>query len=409
MDMISLDTAQRLIARHCAALGVKSVSIDKSLGHVLAQSVKADDSLPRFDNSAMDGYAVRAKNTSSATSSRPVRLAIVDSLFAGESSRRTLGLGEACRIMTGAPVPKGADAVAQKEEVSVRDGQIEVDHPIARGRHIRRRGGEVKKGRVILPKGLVIDAGSVGCLATLGRRLVRVHRRPSVSVIATGDETVPPGVKLLPGQIYDSNSYMVSAALEQMGITPVRVRHVKDHPTALRNAIEAALARSDCLIVTGGVSVGDRDYVRRILAEQRVREVFWRVKQKPGKPFYFGVRGKRVVFGLPGNPASVFTCFYVYVHTALRRLAGVRRGLHERKLPLLTDVASDHQRWRLLKAKTLDEPEAGVVVLPRQASHMITTLAQTDTVVVIPPGVGKVRAGTVVTTYPLPTLGNRAR
>jgi molybdopterin molybdotransferase len=407
--MISLNTAQRLIARHCAALSVKSVSIDKSLGHVLAENVKADDSLPRFDNSAMDGYAVRANSTSSATSVRTVRLEIVDSVFAGEMSRRTLGPGEACRIMTGAPVPKGADAVAQKEEVSVQGGQIEVDHPIARGRHIRRRGGEVKKGRVILQKGLVIDAGSVGCLATLGRRLVRVHRRPNVSVIATGDETIPPGEKLLSGQIYDSNSYMVSAALEQMGITPVRVRHVKDHPTALRNAIEAALARSDCLIVTGGVSVGDRDYVRSVLERERIREVFWGVKQKPGKPFYFGARGRRVVFGLPGNPASVFTCFYVHVHPALRRLAGVRGGLHERKLPLSTDVASDRERWRLLKAKTLDEPEAGVAVLPRQASHMITTLAQTNSVVLIPPGVGTVRAGTIVTTYLLPPVEERAR
>lgn len=407
--MITLNTAQKLIARHCPAMDKENVAIENALGCVLAESVRAREPLPRFDNSAMDGYAIRAGSTSRATDTSPARLAIVDSVFAGQYSRRAVAPGEACRIMTGAPVPRGADAVAQKEEVSLRGEIVEIDHPINRGRHIRRRGGEVKKGTVVLKKGLVIEPGTVGCLATLGRRTVQVYRRPRVSVITTGDETVPPGSKLRPGQIYDSNSFMVSAALEQMGVPPVRVRHVKDHPAALHKATAAALAKSDVLIITGGVSVGDRDYVREILGAQGVREVFWRVKQKPGKPFYFGVRGERatrVVFGLPGNPASVFTCFYVHVYPALCRMAGLRDALTETQLRLTTDVTSDHERWRLLKAKTV---EGGVEVLPRQASHMITTLAQTNSVAVIPPGRGTVSAGTIVSTYLLPSLKGKTR
>lgn len=400
--MISPDKARRLIARQCAPLGHCTVAIGYALGRVLAQTVRAADPLPRFDNSAMDGYAVRADSTRGASGARPVRLAVVDSVFAGETSRRRLQAGEACRIMTGAPLPPGADAVAQKEEVMANSVDIAVDHPIARGRHIRRRGGEIKKNAVVLRSGATIDAGTVGCLATVGCDRVRVHRRPAVSVIATGDETVAPGGKLLPGQIYDSNSYMVSAALRQMGIEPARVRHVKDHPTALHNAFAASLAKSDVLIVTGGVSVGDRDYVREILARQRVREVFWRIRQKPGKPFYFGVRGKRVVFGLPGNPASVFTCFYMHVYPALRRMAGFPVGLQERTLPLAGPVQSDGNRWRLLKAKTLDWPNTAVEVLGRQDSHMITALSQTNCIVVVPPRVGTLEAGTPVTTYLLP-------
>lgn len=407
--MILPSSAQRLLARHCNPLGEEVVGVEDALGCVLAENLRASDSLPRFDNTAMDGYAVRSADTSNASASRPVRLDIVESVFAGEVSDRRLRNGEAYLIMTGAPIPRGADAVAQKEEVTVEGGCVVLDHAIARGRHIRRRGDEVKKGSLCLRKGTVVNPGTIGCLATLGLDRVRVVRRPAVSVIATGDETIPPGDTLGPGQIYDSNSYMVAAALRQMGMSPVRVRHVGDHPAALNSAVSAALARSDALVVTGGISVGDRDYLRSTLERQKVREVFWRVKQKPGKPLYFGVRGKKVIFGLPGNPASVFTCFYNYVYPALRRLAGYQEtGLPRRELPLAEDIFSDDTRWRFLKAKTLNEPKPSVKALRRQASHMISSLVETDCLIVAPPGVGRIPAGTVVTTYMLPRLEDRS-
>jgi molybdopterin molybdotransferase len=394
------------VTEGCETLGARAVTIGQALGHVLAETIKAPEPSPRFDNTAMDGFAVRGADTTAASDAKPVRLKIADSVFAGEVSGRRLGEGEACRIMTGAPIPRGADAVAQKEEVSVDGGSIVIDHPIARGRHIRRRGEEIKKGTVVLRKGLALDAGGIGFLASLGRQRARVYRKPAVSVIATGDETVAPGNKLAPGQIYDSNSYMLTAALRQMGIEPKRVRHVRDHPTALNNAVAAALRVSDALIVTGGISVGDHDYLRDVLTRLRVREVFWRVKQKPGKPLYFGKKGNRAVFGLPGNPASVYTCFWLYVYPALRRMAGFGdAGLPERKATLAADVQPDALRWRFLKARTIEGPQRLVEALPRQASHMISDLVGSDCLIVAPPGPDRIPAGTEVTTYVLPFSG----
>jgi molybdopterin molybdotransferase len=404
--MISPSRALKQVMSHCTALGAGLVAIDEALGLVLAENVRAPEPLPRFDNTAMDGYAIRAANTSGAAAALPVRLSVVESVFAGEVTRRRIRDGQACRIMTGAPVPPGADTVAAKEEVTVDAGDIVLDHPVRAGQHIRRRGEEMKSGTAVLNQGVTVDAGVTACLATFGRRRVRVFRRPRVSVIATGSETIAPGRKLAPGQIYDSNSFMLAAALREMGIAPARVRHVGDHPTALRNAVAAALRVSDALVVTGGVSVGDRDYVREVLARLGVEEIFWRVKQKPGKPLYFGTRGRRIVFGLPGNPASVYTCFYVYVYPALRRMAGHGdEGLPERTLPLASDVESDAVRWRFLKARTIDGPTPRVMALPRQASHMISSLAQTDSLIVVPPAVGRIAAGTDVTTWRLPTAG----
>jgi molybdopterin molybdotransferase len=404
-NMISPQHALKAVLKQCPARGETTLDAGEALGHVLAENLKTTEPSPRFDNTAMDGYAIRAADTSAASAANPVRLPIVQSVYAGDVAKRRLTAGQACRIMTGAPIPKGADAVAIKEEVKLEGEYVLLDHPVASGKHIRRRGEEIGPGAVVLRKGVTVDAGVVACIASLGRARVRVFRKPAVSVIATGDETVAPGRKLRPGQIYDSNSYMLSAALRQMGITPVRVRHVGDHPTALRNAVAAALRAADVVIVTGGISVGDRDYLREVLARERVKEVFWRVKQKPGKPLYFGTRGRKVVFGLPGNPASVFTCFYVYVYSALRKMAGhAEDGLPVRRLPLAKSVESDPVRWRFLKSKTVHGSRPTAQPLLRQASHMISSLADTDRLIVVPPGIGKVAAGTIVTTWTLPRV-----
>jgi molybdopterin molybdotransferase len=401
--MISPQVALKTVLKHCPAVGVNTVAIGDVLGHVLAENFKTTEPSPRFDNTAMDGYAIRAADTTKASATNPVLIPVTQSVYAGEIAKQRVGPGEACRIMTGAPIPSGADTVAIKEEVRLQGEQVLLDHPVPKGMHIRRRGEEVRSGAVVLRKGVVVDAGVIACIASLGRARVLVFRKPAVSVIATGDETIEPGRRLRPGQIYDSNSHLLTAALKQMGIKPVRVRHVGDHPTALRNAVGAALRAGDVVIVTGGISVGDRDYLRDVLARERVKEHFWRVKQKPGKPIYFGQRGRRVVFGLPGNPASVFTCFYVYVYGALRKMAGhPGDGLPVRHLPLADGVESDPVRWRFLKAKTIDGPGPTAKPLLKQASHMISTLVDTDRLIVVPPGIGKIAAGKVVTTWTLP-------
>lgn len=401
--MKSLQTAQRLVARNCPVLGTEQRPISKALGFVLAEDVRSLVPLPGFDNSAMDGFAVRAKDTSRASADRPVRAAVSFVVYAGDGTPRVLKAGEACRIMTGAPLPRGADAVIPKENAVLEDNSLVIRRPVARLQHVRRRGEEIKRGARVLKKGTFIHPGVVACLAAVGRDAVVVHRKPIVSVISTGSESVAPGTGVAAGQIYDSNSYMAAAMLAQMGIEPLSVRHVKDKPSALSKAVDAALALSDVLIVLGGVSVGDRDYVRPVLEQRGVEKVFWRVKQKPGKPIYFGKKGSRVVFGLPGNPASSFTCFYMYVYPALRRMSGLRGvALKQTTLPITETVTPDAERWLLLKGKTRLTPKPAVEKLSRQGSHMLTSLVQADSLIVVPSSGKRVGKGTRLTTYRLP-------
>lgn len=399
--MISPAQAQRLVFGHCAPLGTVAVAIDDSLGHVLAEDVHARFPLPPFDNSAMDGYAVRSDDTRGASSRRPVRLAMTDPVFAGDVRRRVLRVGETSPITTGAALPRGADAIIPIEDAIVESRSLEVGHRVPRGRHVRRAGAEKGRGALVLGRGSFVGPGAIACLATVGRARVRVIRKPRVSVIATGDETVSPGQRLLRGQIYDSNTHALAALLRAARVDPVRVRAVGDSAGALSNAVAAALNASDVLVVAGGVSVGERDLLRPTLGRLGVREVFWRVRQKPGKPLYFGVKGKKVVFGLPGNPASVYTCFCVYVYPALKKLSGVRLfGLPVEERRLEGAVERDAARWRFLKAAV--SPKGRVAVLPGQASHMVVSLARTDRLIVVPPGSGSLAEGARVKTYRLP-------
>jgi molybdopterin molybdotransferase len=386
-DMITPKTAQRLIARRVARLAPASLPIADALGHVLAADVHSPVDLPRFDNSAMDGFALRSGDTGAATPAVPVRLSIAFTVHAGDPARRWLRPGEACGIMTGARVPGGADAILPRELAVVQGSTLAIRRPVEPSRHIRPRGEDVPKGARVLKNGAVVHPGTVAVLAAMGRSRVRVVRKPVVSVITTGDEAMPPGTRLTRGQIYDSNSPMLMAMLKSMGIHDVSCRHVTDRPGLLAKAIRGALARSDVLVVVGGVSVGDRDYVRPVLRDEGVKRVFWQVAQKPGKPLYFGVRGRRLVFGLPGNPASAFTCFYVYVYPALRRMSGFRNAyLHARAMRPSRAVTPDRKKWRLLKARV--ERGAGPVVteLPGQGSHRVASLAATNSLIVVPPG-----------------------
>ena len=301
--------------------------------------------------------------------------------------------------MTGAPLPRGADTVIAQEDALVEGDMLRFDSSAVVGRHVRRRGEEIQKGAMVLSKGHVINPGSVACLAAVGRDQVRVIRKPAVAVITTGDETVPPGKQLRDGQIFDSNSAMMIAILEDMGIKPYH-RRVKDQPRMMANAAKAALKNHDVVIFVGGVSVGAKDFLRPVLGKEGVKEIFWRVSQKPGKPLYFGTKGKRLVFGLPGNPASAFTCFYVYVYPALRRLSGVSRpALYRSGRTASEAIKADAKKWRFLKAAA-DEDE--VTPLGYQGSHMITSLAQANSFIVVPPGPDEYADGERFETINLP-------
>lgn len=304
--------------------------------------------------------------------------------------------------MTGAMLPKGADAIIPIEDALVSGDVLIVGRPVGKYRHVRREGEEVTRGACVAKRNVLVHAGVVGAIAAAGIARVSVYRKPRVSVITTGDETVDPGKRLTRGQIYDSNSHMVAAMLRQMGIEPSGIRRVKDSPGVISQSIRAALRSSDVVIVLGGVSVGDRDYVRPVLNELGVEQIFWRVNQKPGKPIYFGKRGEKLVFGLPGNPASGFVCFYMYVYPAIRRMSGIRDAVLPRDVAVAAGpIAPDARRWLLLKAST-KRGKGEVTALRRQGSHMVTSLADTNSLIVVPPGAGTIARGDNVDIIRLP-------
>ncbi len=408
--MISPRTALRRVLGCCAPLPAQWCATVESPGRVLAEDVRAAIALQPFDNSQMDGYAVRARDCAGASPRRPVHLRVAGTVHAGGRAARMLRAGQAVAVATGAPLPRGADAVLPVEEVTVHGRELRVTAAPAPGRYVRRRGEDVRPGGRVMTRGSVIHAGGVGALAALGRTRIRVVRPPRVGVITTGDEVIAPGRRLSPGRVYDSSLVMLEALLRQEGLAPAVMRHVRDDARMITQAIRGALAQCDVVITVGGVSVGPRDFVRGAFTRLGVQQVFHGVRQQPGKPLYFGTRGRRLVFGLPGNPASSYVCFCYYVLPALHALAGreaVPAPLERR--PLANAVVADEHRWRLLRARVVPGNPGRIEVLPGQGSHRVTPFAIATHLVVLPPAARgrRVAAGTLVDCVPLPHAGTK--
>jgi molybdopterin molybdotransferase len=318
--------AQRLILEATSGLGSESVVFAEALSRVLAEPVVADRDLPPADNSAMDGYAVRAADLAGAASDRPGRLRVVFEVAAGAAATRALGAGEAARILTGAPIPPGADSVVRQEDVA-REGESVLVRVAPRLReNVRERGEDVRCGERVLEPGSVIGPAEVGMLASLGRSVVAVRQRPRVAIVSGGDELVEPGGDVGGGGIVASNSYSIAAQCREIGAIPRYLGIARDDPSDLERHFRAGL-RDDVLVSSAGVSVGDRDYVRPVLEKLGCTLVFWGVKIKPGYPLCFGrftAGDGPLVFGLPGNPVSAMITFELFVRPALLKLAGQR-------------------------------------------------------------------------------------
>jgi len=301
-----------------APLPPERVPLAEAHGRALAEEVRADRPLPPFDNSQMDGYALRAADAPRGGTRLPVAFEV----FAGDAGSRPLPPGACARVFTGAPLPPGADAVEMQEEVRRAGGKATFLRAAVPGRFVRRAGADVAPGTVALPAGLELDAGAIGLAAALGRPELTVFRRPRVGILATGDEIVPLGGLAGPGRVFESNGHQLAAACAEAGAVPVRLPLAGDDPASLRRSLSAARGL-DALVSIGGVSVGDRDLVRAGLTGSGARLDFWRVAMRPGKPVAFGRWGPMAVFGLPGNPASSLVTFELFVRPALRRLAGL--------------------------------------------------------------------------------------
>ena len=375
---------------HAQQLQTEMVAVDRAAGRVTAVDVRAQVDLPPFASSAMDGFAVRADDT-------PGTLEIGERIAAGRPAPRALGPGEAFAIATGGVVPDGADAVVPIEYVVVHDNEVDVPQAVVPMANVRPRGGDVAAGDVVVRAGARLGAQQLGGLAAAGVAELECTRVPRVAVVATGTELRAPGVELRPGQVYEANGVLLSAALTACGAEVVRLPSVEDDVDAHRRVLARGLEH-DVLVTSGGVSVGEHDLVRTIEQELGVTEVFWGVAVKPGKPVAFGVRGRTLVFGLPGNPVSALVGCELFVKPAVRALQGLADALpalaHGR---LGREVRRNAERDEYLRATS--RVDAGTVVLEPvtgQESHMIARAATADALVLVPRGEGRVPAGTSV-------------
>ena len=324
--MISVEEALQLIESTEVEHKVIQIPLSKALNYTLAEEVVSPMNMPSFPQSAMDGYAVNGYGRN---------YHVTGEIKAGDTHKVTLQEGESVRIFTGAAVPETATSVVMQEKVQ-RDGdKIVVDDELVEGKNIRPEGEQIQEGKVVFGKGQRLNPAALGLLQSLGFVEITVFRKPKISLLVTGNELKTPGTVLNHGEIYESNSITILSAAQQNGFVIGRFEHVVDNYDKTKEQIQKAVEGSDVVILSGGISVGDYDFVGKALDELGFGSVFYKVKQKPGKPIYFGKKGSKFVFGLPGNPAAALTCFYIYVLPFLQRLSGMEnRGLKSGKAKL---------------------------------------------------------------------------
>jgi molybdopterin molybdotransferase len=321
--VISVGEAIQIILRQISPLPGEEVPLIQAGGRILFENVRAHRNVPPFSNSAMDGYAVRWGDVAQASVSNPVTLRVMENVPAGYVAKHRVTKGNAIRIMTGAPVPRGADTIVRVEYTESVGDQVRISKVDGQGSHIRDTGEDIQRGQTILERGRILTSADVGLLASVGKSRVRVYRRPTVAIISTGDELLEVDDPPRPGKIVNSNSYTLSVAVQEIGAVPHLLGIVRDKRKSLASAFKRAL-RYDVVIASGGVSVGDYDLVKGALVDVGVRMALWKVAQKPGHPFAFGHMGNKPVFGLPGNPVSSAVTFLLYARPGLLKMMGYR-------------------------------------------------------------------------------------
>jgi molybdopterin molybdotransferase len=390
-ELLSVEDARARILERAERVSVEHVPVGEAAGRVLAEPALARTDLPPFPSSAMDGFALRAADA-------PGTLPVAFEVAAGRASRAPLPPGSAAAIATGGAVPDGADAVVPIEAVAPADGVVEVPRGVEPGAHVRSRGGDVREGDPVVAPGVRLGPAQLGALAAAGVAEVACARRPCVAVLATGSELRAPGESLEHGQIYESNRLMLAAVLEAAGAAVEQLPAVADDEQEHRDAIARGL-EADALVSSGGVSVGPHDLVRGIEAELGVEEVFWGVAVKPGKPLTFGVRGRTLVFGLPGNPVSSLVGAILFVAPAVLALQGatIPGPLYQEGTTALP-LRRNERRDEYVRALRRLDAGGGVVLesVGGQDSHMIVRASAADALVRVPRGEGEIPAGGAV-------------
>lgn len=379
--------------------GMEQLPIQRALDRVLSQDVISPINVPPYDNSAMDGYAISSADI---PSNGEKRLAKVTTILAGSPYTGIIKQGQCARIMTGGKLPTGTDTVIMQERVTVDGENVIIDSSHHKGNHVRRAGEDIAEGQVVLQQGQKLLPADIGLLASLGIPEVKVNRRIRVAFFSTGDELKPLGSKLQDGQIYDSNRYAIFAMLSRMGAEPLDMGAVADDRLAIESAFQTASTNADVLITTGGVSVGEADFVKEILEQQGSVE-FWKLAMKPGKPLAFGRINQCWFFGLPGNPVSSMVTFYQLVSPALRKLSGQSEFLPTTiKLPCQTQLRKTPGRLEFQRG-IMEKNDQGKYIVKgtgSQDSHMLSSMSRANCFIVLPMEWGDVEAGTEVEVQP---------
>ncbi|MBN2387356.1 MAG: molybdopterin molybdotransferase MoeA [Anaerolineales bacterium] len=404
--MLSVREAQERILTRFQPLEAQTVPLVQAVGRVLARAVRAAIDLPPFDNSSVDGFALRSDDVRHSSQAQPVSLRVVDDIAAGSAPTIAVGSGEAARIMTGAPLPRGADAVVMVEDTDFDDRHagtpapeiVQVYHPVPVGAYVRPRAEDLREGDQVLPAARRLRPQDLGLLAMLGAAWVEVHRQPRVAILSSGDELIPVEAAMAPGKVRDANSYTLAMLAEEAGAEVLPLGIAPDEPGAIQALLDQAVdAQADLIVSSAGVSVGALDYVRQVIETHGSLD-FWRVNMRPGRPLAFGEFRGRPFFGLPGNPVSAFIGFEVFVRPALAHLSGLPGKDPGRRLRvrLGESLESDGRESYLRAVVRMEEGEFVAHLTGHQGSGNLLSLVLANALLIVPSGVKSLPASAEV-------------
>ena len=391
--MISVEEALEFIkSEKVNFFNTESVEVNKALDRVLSSPIKAPMDLPPFRQSSMDGYALNISDD--------LRYEVLGEIKAGDNEKYNLLPGTCVRIFTGAAVPDSANTVVIQEKVKRNENFIVLENFPLENQNIREKGSQIKNGRLTLKKGDKLNPAGLGFIQSLGIQNIKVYQKPVVTIIVTGNELISPGNILPKGKIYESNSLILSAGLEQNGIKPQLVAEIPDNLDATEKVLKKAFDNSDLVLISGGISVGDYDFVGKALKNLKVQEIFYKVFQRPGKPLYFGKKEKTYCFGLPGNPASTLSCFYVYVIPFINKLRhNSNIELFRNFVPISHSYTSNKKLGLFLKAFINDKK---VTILDYQNSSTLVSFAKANALVYLPKNSRSIQKNDLVEVIHLP-------
>ncbi len=398
--MITVEEALKKIEQAAEPLGTEYVFIEEADKRILASDIKARYALPQFTQSAMDGYALRSEDTLYASQDSPVNIDIVGEIQANAYKKlKILKKGTAVRIFTGAPLPKGADTVIMQEDAFVHNGSLIINKKLKPFDNVRKAAEEVKNGDILINSRTRLNSGMLSVIASQGYNKIKVFRKPKIAIITTGNEIIEVGKRLKFGQIYDTNYVFLHTFLKSQKFHITYSSVARDNYNAIKESIQSALLKADVIITTGGVSVGEKDLVKDVSKECGFKEVFWKVLQKPGAPIYFAKQQDKYIFGLPGNPASTFVCFYLYVLNFLERIQNACDYSTRFIYGILKKSVKPHNLKTLFIRCGLEYDSSGrvfLIPLANQASHMITNLVQTQAIAKIEPSKNVLSEGRII-------------